>query len=250
MMTSFAVSRDSHSMANSESYPDVAVVMITRNEEQAIARVIEDAMQALPGAEVFVIDGSDDRTPEIARRAGATVIREPGGGFGPAMHAALMAPHQPIVVTVDADDTYPAAAFPVLVRLVREGMDVAGTDRLGGRPRAMPVANWLANHLFSAIASLRARRRLRDVHSGQRAYRRDVLHFFEWDYRGLAFPIDLILWPALAGFEIVEIPIPYTERVGETKLRRWPSTRATFRRLFRSQAIVKRSVVRGMAPHE
>jgi len=237
-------------MANAESYPDVAVVMITRNEERAVGKVIDDAMRALPGAEVFVIDGSDDRTPEIARQAGATVIREPGGGFGPALHAALMAPDRPIVVTVDADDTYPATSFPILVRLIREGRDVAGTDRLGGWPRAMPVANWLANHLFSGIASLRTRRRLRDVHSGQRAYRGDVLHSFEWDYRGLAFPVDLLLWPALAGFEIVEIPIPYTERIGETKLRRWPSTRATFRRLLRSRAMVKRTVgERRMAPH-
>lgn len=228
-------------MENAEPYADVAVVMITRNEERAVRKVIEDARRALPGAEVFVIDGSEDRTPDIARQAGATVIREPGGGFGPALHAALMAPDRPIIVTVDADDTYPATAYPTLVRLVREGRDVAGTDRLGGWPRAMPVANWVANQVFSGIASLRVRKRLRDVHSGQRAYRTEVVRSFDWDYRGLAFPVDLLLWPALAGFDVVEIPIAYTERIGETKLRRWPSTKATFRRLFRPHAMVKRN---------
>jgi glycosyltransferase involved in cell wall biosynthesis len=225
----------------SESYQDVAVVMITRNEERAIGKVIDDAKRALPGAEVFVIDGSDDRTPEIARQAGATVIREPGGGFGPAMHAALMAPHRPIVVTIDADDTYPAAAFPTLVRLIREGWDVAGTDRLGGWPRAMPLANWMANRTFSRLASLRVGKRLRDVHSGQRAYRAAVLRSFEWDYAGLAFPVDLLFWPALAGLEIVEIPIAYAERIGQTKLGAWASGRATLRRLSRPRAMVKRT---------
>lgn len=234
-------------MENSESYQDVAVVMITRNEERAVGKVIEDAKAALPGAEVFVIDGSDDRTPEIARQAGATVIREPGGGFGPAMHAALMAPNRPIVVTVDADDTYPASAFPTLVGLVREGWHVAGTDRLGRRPGAMPLANWIANHAFSGLASLRARRRLRDVHSGQRAYRADVLHSFAWDYEGLAFPVDLLFWPALEGLETVEIPIAYTERIGETKLRRWPSTHATLRRLLRKRTMVQRMAPRGVS---
>jgi glycosyltransferase involved in cell wall biosynthesis len=224
---------------NSDSYRDVAVVMITRNEERAVAKVIDDAKAALPGAEVYVIDGSDDRTPDIAGERGAIVIREPGGGFGPAMHAALLAPDRPIVVTVDADDSYPAAVFPTLVRLVREGRDVAGTDRLGRWPRAMPVANWIANHVFSAIASLRCGKRLRDVHSGQRAYRSEVLHSFEWDYRGLAFPVDMLFWPAMAGYEITEVPILYTERIGETKLRRWPSTRATFARLFRKKALVR-----------
>jgi glycosyltransferase involved in cell wall biosynthesis len=227
--------------ADSARYDDVAVVMITRNEERAVGLVIGDAMRALPGAQVFVIDGGDDRTPEIAREAGATVIREPGGGFGPALHAALMAPDRPIVVTVDADDTYPATAFPDLVRLVRDGWDVAGTDRLGRWPRAMPVANWLANRAFSGLASLRARTRLRDVHSGQRAYRSAVLRSFEWDHRGLAFPVDLLLWPALDGFRVVEVPIAYTERIGETKLRRWASGRATLRRLLRPREKVRRA---------
>lgn len=226
-------------MVNADTFRDVAVVMITRNEELAVEKVIKDAERALPGAQVFVIDGSEDRTHEIARRAGAIVIREPGGGFGPAMHAALMAPDRPIVATVDADDTYPATAFPALVRLIREGWDVAGTDRLGSRPRSMPLANWLANHVFSSLASLRARKRLHDVHSGQRAYRADVLHSFLWDYEGLAFPVDLLLWPALAGLRVIEIPIAYTERRGETKLRRWPSAHATFQRLFRKGPVVR-----------
>jgi glycosyltransferase involved in cell wall biosynthesis len=220
-------------------YGDVSAVMITRNEELAVAKVIRDVRRVLPGAEVFVIDGSDDNTPMIAREAGATVIREPGGGFGPAFHAALMAPSRPIVVTVDADDTYPAEAFPELVRLVRQGWDVAGTDRLGRRPpRSMPLPNWIANRLFSAIASLRARRRLLDVHSGQRAYRLDVLHRFEWDFKGLAFPVDLLFWPALHGCRITEIGIVYGKRIGDSKLDPWPSGRATLKRLFRPRAAI------------
>jgi glycosyltransferase involved in cell wall biosynthesis len=214
--------------------------MITRNEERAIKKVVEDAKHALPGAEVFVIDGSSDVTPEIARQAGATVIREPGGGFGPAFHMALMAPDVPIVVTVDADDTYPASAFPKMVEMIRQGWDVVGADRLGSRPpETMPFVNWAANSLFSGFASLRVRTRLRDVHSGQRAYRSAVLHDFDWEYRGLAFPVDLLLWPALAGYKVTEIPIVYTERIGQTKLNRWNSGKATLRRLVKPRSAVK-----------
>jgi glycosyltransferase involved in cell wall biosynthesis len=220
-------------------FADVAVVMITRNEEAAVAKVVGDARQALPGAEIFVIDGSDDATPDIARKAGAIVRPEPGRGFGPALHAALMTPTTPIVVTVDADDTYPAAAFPILVNLVREGWDVAGTDRLGGRPPpSMALSNWIANRAFSAVASVRAHTRLRDVHSGQRAYRSTLLHAFDWDYQGTAFPVDLILWPSLAGFRVTEIPIQYADRVGETTLNRWDSGWATLRRLARPRSRV------------
>ena len=229
--------------AGTHGYGDVAVVMITRNEERAIEKVVRDAMDELPGAEIFVIDGSDDGTPEIAARAGATVVREPGGGFGPALHAALMTPSRPIIATVDADDTYPSTAFPKLVDLIREGWDVVGTDRLGARPpAAMPLANWVANSVFSALGSLRAGARLRDVHSGQRAYRAEVLHSFDWDYTGLAFPVDLLLWPALEGLRVTEIPIVYSPRVGETTLHRWSSGRATIRRLSRRRSSVRRSL--------
>lgn len=218
----------------STTFEDTAVVMITRNEQAAIAKVVRDARQTLPGAEVIVVDGSSDRTPEIAAAEGARVVREPGGGPAPALLCALQASDRPVVVTVDADDTYPAGVFPDLVQRVRAGADVAGTDRLGRRPpAAMPLPNWVANVGFGVLASIRTRRRLRDVHSGQRAYRRSLVDAFDWDTTGLAFPVDLLLWPAYAGYRVVEVPIPYRERVGQTTLGRWASGKQTLRRLTR-----------------
>lgn len=215
-------------------YSDVAVVMITRNEEGAIAKVVDDALSALPGCEVIVVDGSSDRTPIIAAEHGAQVFREPNGGPAPALLFALRSSTRSIVATVDADDTYPADAFPELVRRVRQGDDIAGTNRLGLRPpKAMPVRNWIANITFNVIASIHARRILRDVHSGQRCYRRELLDHFDWDTTGRAFPVDLLLWPAVAGAKISEMPIPYRDRIGETTLHRWDDGRETLRRLFR-----------------
>jgi len=225
------------------TYEDTAVVMITRNEEAAIAEVVDDCIKALPGAEVIVVDGSDDATAEIAEAHGAKVIREPGGGPAPALLAALQASDRPIIATIDADATYPAEAFPRLVDMVRSGVDVAGTDRLGKRPPAtMPLANWLANVSFSLIASARARRWLRDPHSGQRAYHHSVIDRFQWDTTLFALPVDLLLWPAYAGCSVTEFVIPYHERVGETTLSRWPSGKATLRRTFRSYNEMQRRV--------
>lgn len=216
------------------NYGDVSVVMITRNEEGAIGKVVDDALKALPGAEVVVVDGSSDRTPDIAIEHGARVVREPGGGPAPALLCALKSATRAIVVTVDADDTYPADVYPELVRRIRNGDDVAGTNRLGiVPPKAMPFRNWCANIAFNLIASAHAGRILRDVHTGQRAYRREIIDKFDWDTTGLAFPVDLLLWPAVAKMKISEIPIPYRDRIGETTLHRWADGRETLRRLFR-----------------
>ena len=227
--------------AGEGDYADVSIVMITLNEEKAIAKVITDSQRSLPGAEVIVVDGSSDATPEIAAGLGARVIREPGGGAAPALLAALQAPERPIVVTVDADDTYPAEIFPELVHHVRAGFDVAGTDRLGTRPPpSMPTANWLANITFGLVASARARRRVKDVHSGQRAYRRSLIDEFDWDISGPALPVDLIFWPAMSGCRISEVTIPYRERIGATTLSRWASGKMTMRRLSRPSRQVRR----------
>jgi glycosyltransferase involved in cell wall biosynthesis len=208
--------------------------MISRNEEEAIAKVIEGVRHALPAAEVIVVDGSSDRTPDIAAAHGARVLREPGGGPASALIAALQASDRPVVATVDADNTYPAELLPPIIDLARRGFDVVGTDRLGfGRPTTMPVANYVANRLFNLIASIRARRRVRDVHSGMRAYRRAAIEEFRWDTRGLALPVDLLLWPVAAGLRVVEIPIEYRDRIGTTTLARLPGTLWTLRRLLR-----------------
>jgi glycosyltransferase involved in cell wall biosynthesis len=214
-------------------FDDTAVVMITRNEEGAIGKVVADVKRSAPGADVIVVDGSDDRTPDIARAGGATVIREPGGGPGPALHAALFATDRSIVVTLDADDTYPADMIPDLVWLVRSGFDVAGTTRISrGRPSTMPVPNFVANRAFNLIASVVYGVTILDVHSGMRAYRASMLRAETWDYEDLAFTVELLLRPVRRGFSVVEIPIPYRDRVGLTTLTPLSGTRATLRRIW------------------
>jgi glycosyltransferase involved in cell wall biosynthesis len=224
------------------NFDDVAVVMITRNEELAVQKVVKDAFSHLPGCSVFVIDGSTDRTAELATLAGARVIKEPGGGFGPALHCALTTPGPEfsVIVTIDADDTYPPEIFPELVTLVNQGFDVAGANRLTITPtKHMPVINWAANLCFNVIACVRTRKVIKDVHSGQRAYKRSLIHEYDWDYRGFAFPIDLIFWPALTGKKVKEINIKYRERVGETTLVRGPSGKASVLRLFRKKSVIR-----------
>ena len=217
-------------------FEDVSVVLITRNEEKAITKVITDILAAAPSAEVIVVDGSDDATPELASAAGATVMREPAeGGFGPALLMALTSATRPIVVTLDADDTYPVTMIGPLADLVRSGFDVAGGSRISrGRPPAMPAPNYLANLLFARLGGLAVGQRAEDPHSGMRAYRREVIHGIRWSTRGLAFPVDLLLLPIAEGWKVVEVPIRYRERIGETTLERLPSTGWTLRRIGRA----------------
>jgi glycosyltransferase involved in cell wall biosynthesis len=239
----------------SAPYDDVAVVMITMNEEGSMREVARCLRRDVPGASISIVDSSSDRTAEIAAEEGVEVVRQfPPQGYGPAMVRALTLPDRPIVVTLDCDGTYPTDRIPELVALVRAGCDVAGTTRLAnGRPAAMPWPNYLANQAFNLVASLLFARRVRDVHSGMRAYARPVVHAFDWQAKAPALPVDLLLVPIRAGLQVREVGIAYAERVGETTLDRLASTTWTFKRILRSRfsksAARVRAAAAGPQPH-
>src|SRR5712691_6010134 len=143
-----------------KSRPEVerrtTVAMITRNEEKAVSKVIGDVCTAVPGVEILIVDSSSDRTPEIAERLGARVIRQfPARGYGPAMDQALRSSDREVVVTLDCDDTYPVEFIEPMARMVlEESWDLVDGSRLVGKPEAMPWINFLANWGFAALASL------------------------------------------------------------------------------------------------
>jgi glycosyltransferase involved in cell wall biosynthesis len=215
----------------------ISVAMITMNEEQAVARVIEDIRDALQGREyeIVVVDSSRDATPSIAAGQGARVIRQfPPQGYGCAMGRVLQESHGDVVVTLDCDGTYPASEIPRLADMVLSGQcDLVNASRLEYRPETMPLANYLANWLFAVTGWLLVGVKSTDLHSGMRAYSRRVIQEVEVDPHGPALPVDLLLKPVLRGFRLREVFIPYGERIGETTLQRWSSTVWTFRRILR-----------------
>jgi glycosyltransferase involved in cell wall biosynthesis len=215
----------------------ISVAMITMNEENAVEPVIKDIRASLVGRdhEIVIVDSSRDRTPEIAESLGAHVIRQfPPQGYGRAMGRVLKESHGEVIVTLDCDGTYPASAIPRIADMVLKGeCDLVNASRLEKRPASMPWPNYLANWLFAVTGRLLLGVKSTDLHSGMRAYSREIVERVEVDPNGPALPVDLLLKPALAGFRIREIFIPYAERIGVTTLHRFSSTLWTFRRILR-----------------
>ncbi len=205
-------------MTEGYTFDDVSVVMGTYNEEAAIGRVLTDIERVTDGrAEVVCVDGSSDRTPDIAREHGARVIEQEPQGYGVAVRAALLAADRPVVVTTDCDDTYPMEALPRFLEHINEGYDVVSGDRLYHGAGTMPRLNRLGNHAFAALASALLGRRVHDTTTGMRAYRRELIEQIEWtENTGLS--AELLIRPLARGYRVREVPIEYAERLGETKL--------------------------------
>nr|WP_286671087.1 dolichyl-phosphate hexose transferase [Haloglomus halophilum] len=200
------------------TFDDLSVVMGTYNEEAAIGTVLDDIDRVTDGrAEVVCVDGSSDRTPEIAREHGATVVEQEPQGYGVAVREALLTASRPVVVTTDCDDTYPMDALPEFLDFINEGYDVVSGDRLYYGADAMPAFNRLGNAAFAGIASVLMGDRVHDTTTGMRAYRREIIEKIEWtENTGLS--AELLIRPLMRGYEVREEPITYAERAGETKL--------------------------------
>jgi len=200
------------------TFDDLAVVMGTYNEEEAIGTVLDDIATVTDGrAEVVCVDGSSDRTPEIAREHGATVIEQEPQGYGVAVREAVLTPDRPVVVTTDCDDTYPMERLPDFLAEINDGADVVSGDRLYYGAEQMPAMNKLGNELFALLASVLMGKRVHDTTTGMRAYRREVLQKVIWtENTGLS--AELLMRPLMRGYDVRERPIEYDERKGETKL--------------------------------
>lgn len=203
---------------NDFTFDDLSVVMGTYNEAAAIEAVLTDIDTVTDGrAEVVCVDGSDDRTPEIAREHGARVIRQPPRGYGIAVREALSNASRPVIITTDCDDTYPMERLPTMLDAINSGHDVVSGDRLYYGADAMPRMNRMGNHAFAILASLLLGRRVHDVTTGMRAYRRDVIESIDWT-QNTGLSAELLLRPIERGYDVREIPIEYGKRRGTTKL--------------------------------
>lgn len=198
-------------------FSKVSVVMASRNEEGAIGKVIADIKKATKNmAEIVVVDGSTDRTPEIAENLGAKVIRQKPQGYGVAVKAALLAATRDIIVTVDCDATYPTERIPDMVSLLNQGYDVVSGARMASSG-SMPALNIFGNKFFARLTSLLYGAKVSDVTTGMRAYRREIIQKIEWT-ENVGLSAELLFKPIICGYRVTEMQIEYYPRIGQTKL--------------------------------
>ncbi len=216
----------------------ITVSMITLNEERAVGKVVEEIRRVVPDAEILLVDSSRDRTAEIAEGLGCRVIKQfPPQGYGPAMNRAVREAAGDVVVTLDCDDTYPVEMIPKLVGMIEQGWDLVNTTRVKRRPKAMPLANFLANRAFALAARVLHGIKTTDLHSGMRAYRKSMIDAVQWNDKGPALPVDMLVIPYRRGYLVGDVEIDYRERIGQTTLHRWSSTLWTLRRLWRARKV-------------
>lgn len=208
----------------------VSVVIPTLNEEEGIGPTLDGIPRvALDEAgwdlEIIVVDGnSKDRTREIASSKGARVIVEARKGYGRAYRTGFAEAKGDVIVTADADTTYPVDHIPEFLQLLEtEKLDFITGNRFGKmRPGAMSAKHKLGNFVLSATGRVLFLVDVKDSQSGMWIFKREILPKLTLTHDGMPLSEEIKLEAfRRKDLRCREIPIEYRERVGEVKLASW-----------------------------
>jgi glycosyltransferase involved in cell wall biosynthesis len=208
----------------------LTIVIPALNEEEAIGGTITRTLAArerimaaanLDDVEVIVVsDGSTDRTAEIARRcAGVQVIEFPvNRGYGAAIKEGWRRGRGSLLAFLDADGTCDPLFFAELSRVaIDQSADVVLGSRMGPESK-MPRIRRVGNRIYALLLGFLCGRPVTDTASGMRVVRRSSLEDLYPLPDGLHFTPAMSARALLNNLQVLEIPMRYEERVGQSKL--------------------------------
>jgi alpha-1,6-mannosyltransferase len=196
----------------------VSVVIPALNEESTIAGVIRAVPRDIAGEVIVADNGSDDRTVERARDAGARVVHESRRGYGSACYAGFRAcsPDSEIIVFLDGDGSDYPEMMARLVQPIADGThDFVISSRIQGRrePGSMLFQQVFAGHAVGLI--LRALYGVHYTDMGPfRAIRRSALDRLGMREMTYGWPLEMQMRAARLGLRILEVPVDYRRRAG------------------------------------
>jgi glycosyltransferase involved in cell wall biosynthesis len=195
-------------------------IVPARNEEGAVGGVVDELRAFDPGLQVVVIDdGSTDRTAEVARAAGAVVVRHPfnlgiGGAVQTGFRYALEHGFD-VAVRLDGDGQHDPGELPALLEpLLADEADIVVGSRFkdGSGTYKVPLARRLGIRLFARVVSLLVRQRVTDTTSGFQAVNRLAIRLFAADYPHDYPEVEATVMVVRHRLRLKEVPARMRER--------------------------------------
>lgn len=208
-----------------------SIIIPAYNEEQSIGSVIERTLQArsriiqsTPVKEVEIVvinDGSDDKTKEIVQgfKEVCLISYEKNKGYGAAIKRGFETARGHVLGFMDADGTCDPEFFSVLINALHaEKADIALGSRLGPHSK-MPTVRRIGNTIYAKIINFMGNVKITDAASGMRVLTKNSL------IKLYPLPDGMHFTPAMSckalmhkDLRIIEEPMAYSEREGESKL--------------------------------
>ena len=207
---------------------DSLVIIPTYNEKENIEKMIRKVLSLEPSFHVLLVDdGSPDGTGQIIKDLQKTfpdklfLIERSGKlGLGTAYIAGFqwaLAHHYHFIFEMDADFSHNPFDLIKLRESCANGADLA----IGSRYKSgINVVNWpMSRVLLSFYASKYVQfitgMPINDATAGFKCYRREILQSIDFNkikFVGYAFQIEMKFVTWKKGFNIIEVPIIFTDR--------------------------------------
>lgn len=208
----------------------VTVIVPTLNEEEGIARVIQE-LNAVGLRNIMVIDGySRDKTVEIAEKSGAAVLLQQGRGKTGALKTAIDHVETPFMLVIDGDFTYDASSVSRLLQHMDHYDEIIGA-RVPTNSKSMSWLHKFGNRLITRLFNLMMNTGLTDVCSGLYLLRTDKMREIDLASAGFDVEVEIAAQVATTG-RITEVPCNYRPRLGRQKLSTWKGGFRIVRSIF------------------
>ncbi|MBU0754394.1 MAG: glycosyltransferase family 2 protein [Planctomycetes bacterium] len=189
------------------------------NAEATLEKTLQDIPDGCTDEIILVDDCSKDRTAELARSLGITVIEhESNKGYGgnqKTCYLAALDHGADFVVMLHPDYQYDARLVPYLVGFLKAGIcDVLLGSRIRTRhealSRGMPAYKYFSNRFMTFFENLVLGQNLGEFHSGYRAYNRKVLETVPFlnNSDDFAFDSEFLIQSVYFGFRLGDVPVP------------------------------------------
>lgn len=212
-------------MQTETDYPSskIFVVIPAFNEEQSIRKVVDEVPLIEKKNIIVVSNNSTDRTEEVAKEAGATVLSEPRKGYGWACLKGIEYANQhnaEIIVFMDGDySDYPSQMTNVLSPILEKDMDmVIGSRALGKRQKgSMTFPQLFGNWLSTNLLKIFYRAHFTDL-GPFRAIKSNALSKLHMSDKTYGWTIEMQIKAAKNNLKFCEVPVDYKPRIGTSKV--------------------------------
>ncbi len=204
----------------------ISFVLPCRNEKQAIKEVIQDIKSTckkrnIKDYEIIVSDSSWDGSSKIAKKQGAKVIKHNQKGYGVALRKGINQAKYETIVFGDPDGTYNFKEFPKLIKKLKN-YDIVLGNRLKGEieKSAMPFTHrFIGTPLLNLFLNIFFPTNISDSQSGFRAFKKESFEKLNLATNGMEFASEMIIQAVQKNLKIIEIPIDYKVRKGNSSLK-------------------------------
>lgn len=195
------------------------------NEESSIEKVVAEIPRHLVTEVIVVNNGSTDRTGELARKAGVTVLDEAQRGYGKAClrgvaYCKERARTPDVIVFLDGDySDYPQEMQSLVIPIAENRADlVIGSRALGNRQKgSMTIPQIFGNWLATRLLKLFFGETFTDL-GPFRAIRFNCLQELHMQDETYGWTVEMQVKAAKAKLRCMEVPVQYRKRIGVSKI--------------------------------